>query len=324
MSESRTFDPAGVVFGVFVPVLAAATVLVTEQVWTSRLPDTLATHFSGGTADGFASTSSTAWTFVLVIVLVGGGCSGFAGLAQALLMMRRSMLIVGSSVTGLMLALWFGLLTAHLDLTDPAGADLSTTPIAVGVLVGGAVGVLGASLLRDHRERRTTTLRPAATLPRGPVDLPIVTGAGLGAGTTAILLGIGALVTVGLCRLAGSWWLLAVFLPVSLLVVGLLRFRVVVDEAGLRVYNMGMCALGYGVDELEGASVTEVAPFRDWGGWGLRSRGRGNYGVVTETGPALVFEAANGQRLTVTTARAAEMAGALNALADASRPLHHA
>ncbi|MFD1812372.1 DUF1648 domain-containing protein [Rhodococcus gannanensis] len=324
MSESRTFDPAGVVFGLLVPVLAAVAVLVTGQLWSSRLPDTLATHFSGGIADGFASTSSTAWTFVLVIVLVGGGCSAVAALAQALLVMRRTMLIVGSSVTGLMLALWFGLMSAHLDLAAPADADMSTTPIAVGVLVGGAVGVLGASLLRDHRERRAADERPAAKLPRGPIDLPIVTNAGLGTGTTAVLLGIAAVVTVGVCRLAGSWWLLAVFLPVCVLVVGLLRFRVVLDESGLRVYNMGMCAIGYGVDELAGASVTEVAPFKDWGGWGLRVNGRGNYGVVTETGPALVFEAANGQRLTITTDRATEMAGALNALADASRPLHRA
>ncbi len=316
MSEARTFDPAGVAFGVLVPVAAAVTVLVTAQAWKSRLPSEIATHFSGGTADGFTATSSASWTFVLVIVLVGGGCSAVAALGQALLMMRRTMLIVGSAVTGLMLALWLALMSANLDVADPAEADLSTTSIAVGILVGGAVGLLGASLLRDHRDRRPASGRPDARLPRGPVDVPIVASVGLGTGTTAVLIGIGALVTVGLCRLAGSWWMLAVFLPVCLLVVGLLRFRIVVDEVGLRVFNMGMCAVGYGIDELEGAKVTEIAPFRDFGGWGLRVKGRGNYGVVTETGPALVFTAANGQRLTVTTARAEEMAGALNSLAD--------
>ncbi|WP_137872402.1 DUF1648 domain-containing protein [Rhodococcus sp. Q] len=316
MSEARTFDPAGVAFGVLVPVAAAVTVLVTAQAWKSRLPSEIATHFSGGTADGFTATSSASWTFVLVIVLVGGGCSAVAALGQAMLMMRRTMLIVGLAVTGLMLALWLALMSANLDIADPADADLSTTSIAVGILVGGAVGLLGASMLRDHRDRRPATERPDSRLPRGPVDVPIVASVGLGTGTTAVLIGIGALVTVGLCRLAGSWWMLAVFLPVCLLMVGLLRFRVVVDEAGLRVFNMGMCAVGYGVDELEGAKVTEIAPFRDFGGWGLRVKGRGNYGVVTETGPALVFTAANGQRLTVTTDRAEEMAGALNALAD--------
>ena len=57
MSEARTFDPAGVAFGVLVPVAAAVTVLVTAGLWEARLPATLATHFSGGTADGFTATS---------------------------------------------------------------------------------------------------------------------------------------------------------------------------------------------------------------------------------------------------------------------------
>ena len=120
MSEARTFDPAGVAFGVLVPVAAAVTVLVTAQAWKSRLPSEIATHFSGGTVDGFTATSSASWTFVLVIVLVGGGCSAVAALGQALLMMRRTMLIVGSAVTGLMLALWLALMSANLDIADPA------------------------------------------------------------------------------------------------------------------------------------------------------------------------------------------------------------
>ncbi|MFF0816586.1 DUF1648 domain-containing protein [Rhodococcus sp. NPDC003318] len=320
MSESRSFDPAGVVFGVVVPIVAAATVLVTARVWDPRLPTTLAVHFSGAVPDGFTDTGSAAWTVAIVIAVIGGGASAIAALAQALLVMRRAMLIIGSAVTGLMLALWIGLLSAHLDVAAPDQARFSATWIAVGVLVGGAVGVLGASLLRDHRERRPATGRPDPRLPRGPLALPIVDRIGLGAPNTVVLAVAAGLVTVGLCRLADAWWLLAVFGPVAALVIGLLRYRVVVDESGLHVFNMGMCALGYGVDELEGAEVTEVAPFRDFGGWGLRVRGRGNYGVVTETGPALVVTAADGQRLTVTTARAEEMAGALNSLADAARP----
>ena len=320
MSESRVFDPAGVVFGVALPLLSAATVLVTARVWRPRLPDTLAVHWSGGVPDGFTPTGSAAWTFVLALLLVGGGSSVIAALAHALLMMRRTMLIVGSAVTGLMLSVWIGLVTAHLDHASSQEVDLSTTWLGVGILAGAAVGVLGASLLRDYRERRAATDRPDPRLPRGPVNLPLVTSAGFGAGTIAVLTAGAALTSVGLCRLAGSWWLLAVFLPVSVLVIGLLRFRIVVDESGLRVFNMGMCALDYGVDELIGAQVTEVAPFRDFGGWGLRIKGRGNYGVVTVTGPALVFTAASGQQLTITTDRAEEMAGALNSLANARRP----
>lgn len=320
MSESRTFDPAGVVFGLAVPVVSAGAVLLLARVWQPRLPATLATHFGGAGADGFTDTGATAWTFVLAILFVGLGTSAIAALAHALLMMRRTMLILGSAVTGLLVALWIGLSLAHLDLVPPQQVESPTTAAVVGILVGGGIGVLGAALLRDHRERRSATERPDPRLPRRPVTLPIVAHLGLGPRTTAILIAVAVLGSIGVCRLAGSWWLLAVFLPVGVLAIGLFRFRVVVDESGLRVFNTGMCALGYGVDELVGAEVTEVAPFRDFGGWGLRINGRGNYGVVTDTGPALVFTAANGQRVTVTTDRAHDMAGALNALADRRRP----
>ncbi len=45
-------------------------------------------------------------------------------------------------------------------------------------------------------------------------------------------------------------------------------------------------------------------------------KARGNCGVVTRTGPAVVITFACGDRLTVTTPRAEEIAGALNTLAD--------
>ena len=90
-----------------------------------------------------------------------------------------------------------------------------------------------------------------------------------------------------------------------------------VQEAGVRVRNLGMTAVEYGLDEMIGAKVTETRPFEDWGGWGLRAKGRGRYGLVTNTGPALVFTTAGGHEFTVTTERAQEMAGALNSLADA-------
>ncbi|MFC9786718.1 DUF1648 domain-containing protein [Rhodococcus sp. NPDC127528] len=319
MSQTRTFDPAGVLFGVTIPVLAAAAGLVLTRMWQERLPASIATHWSGENPDGFTTLWSAAWTFAIVIVLIGGGAAAIAAIAGALLMMRRTMLIVGLTVVGLMFAIWVALLRAHLDLAAAEGARLPTAAIGVGVLAGAAVGLLGGSLLRDYRPRTATTDRPDPSLPRGPLDLPIVDRRGLGAGTTAVLIAVGAAITLGLCRLAGSWWLLAIFLPVCVLIVGLLRFRVTVDENGIRIYNMGMCALDYRVDEIVGAKVDEVNPFKDFGGWGLRIKGRGNYGLVTDTGPALMLTAANGQRLTVSTDRAEQMAGALNALADASR-----
>ncbi|MFG1783748.1 DUF1648 domain-containing protein [Rhodococcus oryzae] len=316
MSNSRTFDPAGVLFGVGVPVLAAAVGLTLTRLWSPRLPETIATHWSGSGPDGFSTPGSMAATMVIVILLVGCGASAIAALAGAMLMMRRAMLIVGLTVVGLLLTLWIALLAAQLDLETAVNVTLPMSWIGVGIAAGAAVGTLGASTLRDYRERSSATMPPDPRLPRGPLNLPITQRLGLGPTTTAVLLGVGAAITAGLCARAGSWWPLAVFVPVSVLMVGLLRFRVTLDETGLWVRNLGMTAVGYGIEELVGAAVEEVNPSKDFGGWGLRLKGRGNYGVVTTTGPAVVFTAANGQRLTVTTPRAEEMAGALNALAD--------
>lgn len=312
----RAVDPAGALFGIAIPVLAAAAGLLLTWLWSARLPSPIATHWSGQTPDGFGSAWSTATTMAIVLVLVGGGCSAFAALAGAQLMMRRTMLLIGLGVVGLLTAAWVALLWAQLDLSDAADARMPMAALAVGLVVGLAVGALGATLLREYRERAAADAPPDPDLPRGPVELPIVDQLGLSTVAAACWVLGGAAVTAALCLLADSWWLFPVFGAVGLLTLSLLRYRVTVDETGLRVRNMGMATVHYGVEELIGAKVDEVQPFRDFGGWGLRVKGRGNYAVATRSGPAVVFTAANGQRLTVTTARAEDMAGALNTLAD--------
>ncbi|MFC4603855.1 DUF1648 domain-containing protein [Rhodococcus kronopolitis] len=315
-SRPRAVDPAGALFGIAIPLLAAASGLLLTWLRSPRLPEPIAVHWSGGTPDGFGSAWSTATTMAIVLVLVGCGCSAFAALAGAQLMTRRAMLLIGLGVVGLLTAAWITLLWAQLDLADAADARMPMSALAAGMVAGLAVGALGAVLLRDHRERSAADAPPDPDLPRGPVELPIVDQLGLSTAAAVCWALGGAAVTVLLCRLADSWWLFPVFGAAGLLSLSLLRYRVTVDETGLRVRNMGMTTMAYGVEELIGARVDEVKPFRDFGGWGLRVKGRGNYAVATRSGPAVVFTAANGQRLTVTSARAAEMAGALNALAD--------
>lgn len=77
-----------------------------------------------------------------------------------------------------------------------------------------------------------------------------------------------------------------------------------------------MAAFDYAIEEITGASVREVNPFEDFGGWGLRVKGRGNYAVATTKGPAVFVTFANGQRLTITTEHADRVAGTLNSLAS--------
>ncbi|PQP23145.1 DUF1648 domain-containing protein [Rhodococcus opacus] len=322
MKSSRVVDPAGAVFGLLLPVLAALFGVILTKIWEPRLPAEIATHWTTTSPDGFATPMSSAWTFALVTVLFGGGCAAIAALAQAMLMMRRTMLVVGLSVVGLILTVLVVLLYVQLDVTDVSSTELPLWSLGLGVVIGAVVGLLGAALLRDYRPRVSATSPPDPRLPRADHPATVADTVGFGTvGSLVLLLLLGVAPAVAVCLLVDAWWPLAVFFPVGLLVVSLLRFRVIVDPSGIRVVNMGMTALQYGVDEIEGARVDVIKPFDDFGGWGLKVKGRRNYGVVTRTGPAVIVTTACGDRLTVTSARAEDMAGALNTFAD--RRLRH-
>lgn len=319
----RVVDPAGVVFGIVVPLLAAASGVAATYVLLPRLPEQIATHWSGSgsSPDGFMSPVASAWTMAAVLVLVGGGCTAVAALAQAQLMMRRLMLLVGSAVVGLIAAAGFSMILGQVDRTDTTDVAMPAGGLVTGLVLGTAVGLVGAALLRDHRVRVAATEPPSATLPRGGAPLPITDEVGMSAGglaATALALAAPAALV---CWFADTWWPVGVYLPAVLLAVVVLQFRLVVDADAIRVKNLGMPAIEYGTDEVLGAEVQHVRPFQDFGGWGLKAKGRGHYGVVTRTGPAVVITFACGDRLTVTTPRADDIAGALNTLAE-NRLLH--
>ncbi|QCQ93010.1 DUF1648 domain-containing protein [Rhodococcus sp. SGAir0479] len=313
---ARVVDPAGVLFGIVLPVLAAAAGVVLTYVLEPRLPDEIATHWSGDSPDGYMSPVASAWTVAALVVVVGGGCCAIAALAQAQLMTRRVMLIVGLAVVGLMVAAQITTVVEQLDASAATDSPLPVSGIVSGVVAGAVAGLIGASRLRDQRVRSVATEPPPASLPRRAVDLPVSDQVGMSAGG---LLATGLAVTAPaalVCWLAGAWWPLWIYVPIVVLGVALLQFRLVVDADGIRVQNMGMSAIEYGTDEVLSARVVEIRPFQDFGGWGLKRKGPGNYGVVTRTGPAVLVTFANGDRLTVTTPRADEIAGALNSLAD--------
>ncbi|MFZ2174489.1 MAG: DUF1648 domain-containing protein [Rhodococcus sp. (in: high G+C Gram-positive bacteria)] len=320
MNTSRVVDPAGALFGILLPILAAVSGVILTKAWEPRLPAEIATHWTTTSPDGFATPISSAWTFALVIVLFGAGCSAIAALAPAMLMIRRTMLVVGLSLVGLVLTVQVMMLSGQLDVPSAADTELPMWSIGLGVVLGAVVGVTAAGRLRDYRRRVPATARPDPRLPRTTSPDAVIDDVGFrAAGSVVLLVLLGVLPGVGVALLVDAWWPLAVFVPLGSLIVSLLRFRVVVDRSGISVLNLRLPALAYGIDEIEGAEVAIVKPFDDFGGWGLKVKGTGNYGVVTRTGPAVIVTTACGDRLTVTSPKAEQMAAVLNTLADRSR-----
>lgn len=314
--KHRVIDPAGAFFGLLIPVLCALGGVVLTTLWDTRLPDKIATHWSMTSADGFATPTTSAWTFALLTILFGAGLSAIAALAPAMLMMRRFMIVLGLIVVGIITGGQVASLHAQLDVVDPSSVPAPIGALAAGALGGCVVGLLGASLLRDYRQRTAATEAPNRALPRSDAALPITDDVGFSTKGSVIFGLIMAAPGIFL-GLVSSAWFLALFLVLAVFCVTLVRFRVVVDTTEIKVFNMGMPAMTYGVDEVVGAKVAEIKPFADFGGWGLKSKGRRNYGIVTRTGPAVVITFAGGDKLTITTPKADDIAGALNSLADA-------
>ncbi|OMQ13877.1 hypothetical protein A7K94_0220525 [Modestobacter sp. VKM Ac-2676] len=71
--------------------------------------------------------------------------------------------------------------------------------------------------------------------------------------------------------------------------------------------------------EVAEAGVTDVRPFRTFGGWGYRVGRDGRAGVVLRAGAALEVVRGNGRRFVVTVPGAAQAAALLNTLATRQR-----
>ncbi|WP_255450310.1 DUF1648 domain-containing protein [Skermania sp. ID1734] len=291
------------------------TALILTLAWRSRLPERIAVHWSATAPDRFAPPMQTAWVFVLVICIVGGGATVLAAFAQALLLMRRMLLMIGVTVIGLLLTLYVEMLRVQLDRTDAAGIRLPANAIALGVVLGFIVGAVGAGLLRDYRVRAYASQPPASTLPRA-TPVPVRTSAGFGWAGVVVFCAVGGGLAVLGCVLAEAYWPLAISIPVIILIAALMRFEIIVDRRGIRVTNFGFATIDIALAEVVGAKITEVNPFKDFGGWGLRTRGHRRYGIVTHTGPAVQIDTASGLQLTISLSRAETITGIINGFAD--------
>ena len=316
--KPRSIDPAGTAFSFGVPLLATAATLALTALWQDRLPLRMATHWgTGGEPDGFSGVWANSWSVVAMMVVIGGSCGAVAAFASVQLLLRRILLVIGLTVTGMMFTINTVLMASQLGLQNASGVPLKSWSIGLGVLIGLLVGLVGSGMLQDLRPRVAATTRPDKLLPRATnPELPIEFTLGLRPGYLWLVCGASAVGAVLACVAADAVWPLPLFAPVPLLVFALARYRVEADERGVRVRTAGAPALSYNLSEIEGARVVHVHPFRDFGGWGIRFTGKGRYGVVTEKGPAAQISMASGDVLTITTARAEELAGALNTLAD--------
>ncbi|HEX5203135.1 DUF1648 domain-containing protein [Paractinoplanes rhizophilus] len=301
--------------------LAVAAIVVWS--WRDDLPDPIASHWGAGSApDGFSSPG----VFVLAIaVMVVVLCALFGAIGWhwgSSAATRRMAAASSVWIGGFGACLLVFTLGPQRGLDDATLARLPGWALAATLLLPLVPAVVAALLVPGDRHAPAT----------GPVAADAARIA-LAGGERAVWirradggtgLVVGAIAIAGLVLLAVAlrqWALLAAPVLLAVVFAAMFGFTVRVDATGLTVRSLvGWPGTHIPADEVERASVTEVRPFRQFGGWGWRVGRGGRVGVVLRAGDALLVERTGGRSFVVTVDDAATGAALLNTLADRARP----
>ncbi|MET8800774.1 hypothetical protein ABZV91_30890 [Nocardia sp. NPDC004568] len=298
------------------PALSAVPNIVLLAVAADRLPDPLATHFTGDGADGFTGRVPTMaisaglglglGILFAVILLVGARTS--VRRPDTPVDPVRSLVATAWSVGGFLGVIMLAATIANLDAADPARITLSGWAFAAAALAGllfgaagwlaapsspvGAPGPAPAEPLALGRTERVSWSRRAVS------PWMLLTG------VVAVLMGV----VVGFVAQPITGALLAVS---GILLAQLAVLRVVVDQRGLTV---GTGPLGWPRWRLRPGDIAEVSaddisPLR-YGGYGIRMI-PGATAVVLRAGPGLVVTRRSGRRFVVSVDDAGTGAGVL-------------
>ncbi|SKC78172.1 hypothetical protein [Krasilnikoviella flava] len=298
--------------------LAGAAVVWT---WRDELPAQVASHWSGSTPDGFMAPTTLA---VVGVVAAVGLCALFAaiGITQGAAAATRRITAAGCVWSGAFMAtITVTTLAPQRGLVDAAQAELSGAALLATFLLPLVPAAIAAALVPGDPAMPATEAvpddAPRAALRDGEraVWLRRATGGpGIAVGAAAV-----ALTTLA-AALTAEWTMLVVPAALAALFVTMFAFTVRVDAAGLTVRSAARWpGTHVPADEVVRASVTQVRPMRDYGGWGWRTARDGRVGVVLRSGEALLVERTGGRSFAVTVDGAADAAALLNAMADRSR-----
>ena len=309
--------------GLVLPLLLLATAIVVVLGWRDELPDPVATHWG---PDGVNGTGSLTGLVVLVAAIgtacvVGGwALAYFVGFAASV---RRTAVGMSLGLAGFLSAMLVGTLAVQRGLDDASATGDVDGVIYAALAIGAALGAGGALLVPSDPPQPAAADDPAAA--PSTLELPAgVRSAWVQQLGTPALRWVGVMTGLVFAVLGVVAGLALLFVPLGVLLGALVAafssFTVVVDRRGLGVRgSFGWPRLHVPADEVLDATVEQVNPLRDFGGWGYRVGRGGRVGVVTRAGEALVVERTGGRRSVVTVDDAATGATLLRAFAAQAR-----
>jgi hypothetical protein len=301
--------------------LLALGAAVVVRSWRDDLPEQVASHWSGGTPDGFMTPATFAVVGVVATVVL---CALFAaiGITQGAAASTRRITAGGCVWSGAFMAtITVGTLAPQRGLADASQVELSGATLLAAVLLPLVPAAVAAALVPGDPAMPATEDvpddAPRAALRDGEraVWLRRATGGpGLAVGAVAVAL------TALAAALTAEWTMLVVPAVLAALFVTMFAFSVRVDPSGLTVRSAARWpGTHVPADEVVRASVTQVRPLADYGGWGWRTARDGRVGVVLRSGEALLVERTGGRSFAVTVDDAEDAAALLNTMAARAR-----
>jgi MFS family permease len=290
--------------------------------WRDDLPDPIASHWSGGMEpNGFSSLAQ----YVGVLLGTGIGCCLLfviiGWIAGRTASTRRITAGAAIWVGGLIAILLIGSVGMQRGLADARQAKAPSWLLPLAVIAPLVPAIIAALLVPGDRPQPVTTPVPtdAPRLQLGAGEQRIWTHR-TGGGPGLVVVGFVMVVTVLLAVGLQQWGLLVVSGLLILIFLVMFGWVVRVDRDGMTVRSMlGWPRTRIRLDEIEMASVIEVDPFRQFGGWGWRVGRGGRIGVVLRHGDGLLVEQSGGRSFVITVDDAATGAALLNTMAERNR-----
>lgn len=292
--------------------------------WLPRIPDPAVLHWGTEGPDRTGPFTQLLLVLGVLFLVTWLPAAVFAVFSARHPVGRR--LSVGVSAG--MGALYAGIVvvTALPQVDVPTAEDVGAASWWLGVVGAGAfvLGALAALLAGDAPRGRATAAIPADA-PRAPVEpdtaAPWVRTASVRA--EPAWWAVGAAWSVGALALSyatSQWWLVAVLILPVVLVLASASWTVRIDREGLHARGLfGLPRLRVRAAEILRTDVTQVRPFAEFGGWGLRMHPDGTTALVTRKGEALRITTAGQQHTVVTLPDAAQAAALLNTMAQQTR-----